>query len=443
VSSFVQHERGVAAMEFSEDGTHLVTVSSDRHLKVLDCSTQKNIIDIGPADDGMVTVSKKKKAKASADGAAAGPVSKGKTKKSLVRVPQSNPHQTPISSVNVCSDTMIATGDDDGLVALWDMRQQRPSHVYHEHGDYVSQMLFFSEVNQLVSCSGDTCVGCFDLRANRIIDYSEPRKDELTCMTFIPATNDLICGTPCGTLPVWKYGSWARPHDVHKNHPKECDALTTYNDNIFFSGACDGVVRVIQHYPTRRVLTHLGGLDRRRFGINHIRISHDRNLLAVSGQEKFVQFLDISFLSDESQLDKLRTRAEVKHMETIRESNAAKQKKEEGDADSDSDDSDDSEAPREKKAKAAQRRRHEGSDSDEEDDGNTLKGAGRAEGGIAKQRVVSDDDDDDEPEMLDRQTKRARVAAAKWLKDAQKQKVDFKRERGKKRTSGFWSDLTN
>lgn len=165
---------------------------------------------------------------------------------------------------------------------------------YHEHADSVAQMLFFSEVNQLLSCSGDTCLGVYDMRAGRIIDYSAKRADELTCMAFIPEIDGIICGAPSGSLPLWRYGSWSRPYDVFDNHPKECDTIVTYNDNIVLTGACDGMVRVLQVHPVKRNLCLIGGNNRRQ-GVSRIRISHDRNMIAVCGHDKVVQFLDIAF----------------------------------------------------------------------------------------------------------------------------------------------------
>lgn len=441
VAAMTLHTGAVSAMEFSEQGTHLATCSSDMTLSVLDCQAQ----------------------------AVCSKIAKGK----------GNPHKVGLSTLNICSEHVIATGDDDGMIVIWDMRSKKPSFKYHEHGDFVSQLLFFSEVNQLISSSGDTCVGAFDMRKGAIIDYSAPRGDELLCMAFIGATNDLICGTPSGLLPVWKFGSWERPYDVHKYHPKECESIVPYNDNIFFTGACDGMVRVIQHYPARRVLCQVGGHDRRRIGVSKIRISSDRNMLAVTGQDRLVQFFDISFMSNDEQLDLLRSRADKRHMATLRAANAESDKQKEREAkliaqgaDSDSDDSDDDDWTSDSDdsddddgnddrgdvdgeeptaGDDAEAASDDGVDAeaevDVEDDGATKKKrtakkkkAPRGEKGAGAAAPPEAPAEDDEPE-LSRTTKRERVAAAKWLKEAQKERINYRREGAKKRTKGFWSDL--
>ena len=278
------HQRGVHCMEFSEDGRHLFTASSDRTIKRYDAGAQ--------ASDLAILRTK------------------------------SNPHKSGISALNVCNDQLITTGDDDGVVCLWDLRTPRkPTQVYEEHADVIGGLLYFSEMNTVVSCSGDTCMAAYDVRMDSTLGVSQPRKDELTCMAFIPATNDIICGTSSGSLPVWKYGSWKRPFDIHEKHPRDCDALLTYNDNIVLTAAGDGLVRVLQHHPVRRILTHIGGGDvKKRLPLNRMSVTHDRSLLVVCGSERAVQFHDLSSISSEAALDKLRGKYEAKHMATIRDS---------------------------------------------------------------------------------------------------------------------------
>lgn len=374
------HSGGITGMEFTETGSHLVSVSSDKSINVLDCATQQSVIK--------------------------------------VKAGKSNPHKFGVSSVNICSEVLVATGDDDGLIALWDMREQKPVAKYHEHADTVSQMLFFSEVNQIISCSGDTCLGVYDLRLRKIVDYSVKRNDELTCIAFIPETDGIICGTPSGSLPLWKYGSWSRPFDVFESHPRECDTIMTYNDNIVLTGACDGLVRVLQVHPVKRNLCHIGGNTRRQ-GVSKIRCSHDRKMIAVCGTDKVVQFLDISFLEDDTQLDKLRSRAEQRHLATLREATeeaeaiAVKEKMALAEEDSDWSNTD----------------TDEDSDKDEED---TEASENEDEGA---------EDEEAAPQKTSRQIKRERVAAAKWLKDEKRKKVNFQYERKRRRVQGFWGDL--
>lgn len=392
VATIKLHSGGITGMEFSTTGSHLVTVSSDRSINMLDCTTQQSVVTI----------------------------KKGK----------GNPHKFGISAMNLNSDTTVSTGDDDGLIAFWDLRSQSLIGKYHEHGDYISQMLYFEEVNQLISSSGDTCLGAYDMRSSKVIDFSDMRPDELACLAFIPATNDIICGTPSGSLPVWKYGSWARPYDVFKFHPRECECIVTYNDNIVLTGAYDGLVRVLQVYPVRRVLCHLGGNDVKQPS-SHIRISHDRTVIAIARDDATIQFVDATFLSNDDELDKLRNKADLRHMQTLREANAQDEKKEAEAEDDEEDSEDDDEWTSD-------------SEEDEEDEEE-----GRGEGAQKEGDVELAEEGPPQEEanqatndtQITRKQKRDRVAAAQWLKRARKEKVSFSFERRRRRVGGFWEGL--
>ncbi|CAG9584019.1 conserved hypothetical protein [Leishmania major strain Friedlin] len=370
--NMLMHPSGsVSSMEFTDDGNYLVSASGDRTISVMDCVSLRLVIHIPDEEVHARTAGKKKlnsmnktndptakSGKATRQKAAAAP--RGSRRGPTAPL---NPHKYGISALNVCDENLIATGDDDGLIAVWDMRERRPVYVYHEHGDYVSQLCYFTDAQELVSSSGDTCLGVYDMRAGKVRDFSVRRKDELNCFAFINSSGvsnatfipSIVCGTPHGGLPLWKYGSWARPYDVMDRHPAECEAIisfhgenTSFNHNLILTGACDGLVRVLQMYPVRRNLCQLSARDytyshssalgnqsssggpqqqgnyvaRRARGqeaISRMRVSHDANLLAVSGSDNIIDFVDIAFMNDEAELDQLRGRAEQHHLRTLRE----------------------------------------------------------------------------------------------------------------------------
>lgn len=376
---------GVRALEFTDDGSYLVSASSDRTVSVLDCATSKIVIHL-TADSILEKTARKKTLhdrNTKNDGADAVPLSGGKSEKTSTTTKKKkkgassssfsmtpNPHEHGISALNVCDEHLVATGDDDGLIALWDMRSRQPAFVYHEHGDYVSQLLYFTDVGELVSSSGDTCLGVYDVRKGKIRDFSEKRKDELLCFAFIQSSGvsasfipSIFCGTTNGSLPLWKFGSWRRPYDVMEGHPGEVEAMVAFhgeespfNHNIVLTGACDGVVRVMEMYPLRRALCHLSVRDtvqggefhssigsrqkrehmavRRERGseaIRRLRVSHDGALLAASGYDALIDFADVRFLNDEKALNALRRKREQRYMQTLRDVEIEQRQKDEED----------------------------------------------------------------------------------------------------------------
>ncbi|KAF8291256.1 hypothetical protein TcYC6_0123890 [Trypanosoma cruzi] len=446
----------VSAMEFTEDGNYLVTASSDRTISVLDCVAEQIALHIG---DGTAT--KKMTPGTNRRKNVNNISSKRETMKMKKR--NKNPHKFGISAINVCDVNLLASGDDDGMIAIWDMRQRTPAFRYHEHGDYVSQMIYFSDIQELVSSSGDTCLGVFDLRGGKIRDYSEKRKDELSCFAFVNNTGNntssfipsIVCGTPNGGLPVWKFGSWRRPYDILDRHPAECESIisfnnpdSTFNHNIILTGACDGLVRVIQMYPVRRNLCQLSARDftyshnnsiggkssgsyanmavrrqRGNEGISRMRLSHDSAMLAVCGTDNIIDFVDVRFLSNERELDQLRSQTEKGHLAVLREMEREREKEEETEtSESETDDDEDDEEGVEKES------------------GRCMKNAKTAKRGRDEEEAGDHSDEEAKPKT-ERQKKRERVAAAKWLKEEKRKKINFAFEKRRRRVNGFFGDL--
>ncbi|KAG8729602.1 WD repeat-containing protein jip5, partial [Ceratobasidium sp. 428] len=47
--------------------------------------------------------------------------------------------------------SMLATGDDDGVIKLWDPRQQATVRSYTHHQDFISDFLWLDDKKQLVA----------------------------------------------------------------------------------------------------------------------------------------------------------------------------------------------------------------------------------------------------------------------------------------------------
>ncbi|CBH16135.1 hypothetical protein, conserved [Trypanosoma brucei gambiense DAL972] len=466
------HPRGgVTSMEFTEDGKYLVSVSSDRTISVFDCVTEKMALHIAAKEsDTSAGAPAKAKVKETKERETKAKDKVGQNDNLVKSKKKKNPHKFGISAVNVCDANTIATGDDDGMIVLWDMRKRKAAHHYHEHGDYVSQMVYFSDIEELVSSSGDTCLGVFDMRAGKIRDYSEKRKDELNCFAFVNNTASnrntfipsIICGTPKGCLPVWKFGSWRRPYDMMDRHPAECESIISFNNpdspfnhNIILTGACDGLVRVLEMYPVRRNLCQLSARDftyshqsalgcggssnsyantavrrqRGNQGISRMRLSFDSSLLAVCGTDNIIDFVDVAFLSNEKELNKLRSQTEQRHLEVLKEVEEERNREAEEDSDSDSDGSSSAEGGVSVEDNAGKKRGRDAEKTELESN------VGRGDG--------VDEEEADVEVKTERQKRRERVAAAKWLKVEKKKKVNFTFEKRRRRVHGFFGDLNS
>jgi len=214
---------------------------------------------------------------------------------------------------------------------------------------------------------------------------------------------------------------------------------------------------VVALYRRQNVVIHR---ERGGDAIRKMRLSFDGGLLAVSGTDRIIDFVDTRFLNDEKAVDALRYRKEQHHIETLREMEKeadakanreqilAEREEAEGDNDSsddgdsdddssdddnsDSDDSSDAEPP-------ARKRRQEPLRSSSKGEKQPAPSTEKKK----KAKKVEEKEEVDwmEEYKLDRAKKRERVAATKWLKEEKKKKVNFVYEKRRKRSGGFFSEL--
>jgi WD40 repeat protein len=89
-------------------------------------------------------------------------------------------HPSPVHVVKHLEDNnMIATGDDDGMIRIWDLRmaQQGKKHAicmeFTDHEGTILSMDYKKNLNQLVTASTDGMLGVFDLRKKELYAMSD------------------------------------------------------------------------------------------------------------------------------------------------------------------------------------------------------------------------------------------------------------------------------
>lgn len=83
------------------------------------------------------------------------------------------------------SENLIATGDDNGQVKVWDIRTRKVARKWTEHVDFISDIVYVAEKDTLVVTSGDGCLSVYDTRKNKPIAVSENQDDELLSIQIV------------------------------------------------------------------------------------------------------------------------------------------------------------------------------------------------------------------------------------------------------------------
>lgn len=115
VSTLELHLKAIRDIEFSHDGKQLYSTSKDRSILLTDMQSEKFIRNYEKA------------------------------------------HDQPVSKMLILDENLFATGDDDGVIKLWDTRdnQHKPIFELKEVDDYITAMITNDAKKVLVATSGD------------------------------------------------------------------------------------------------------------------------------------------------------------------------------------------------------------------------------------------------------------------------------------------------
>ena len=133
------------------------------------------------------------------------------TNKPIWRIRHASKTKASINALTLLGEGIgVATGDDDGAVRCWDLRQKTSALTFSEHSDYIADMLYTDQRrgNTLAVAGGDGHLAVFDLRAGRLWARSDPQEDELLCCALLKRGKKLLCGTQSGTVGIFSWGDF-------------------------------------------------------------------------------------------------------------------------------------------------------------------------------------------------------------------------------------------
>ncbi|KAG7095925.1 hypothetical protein E1B28_006609 [Marasmius oreades] len=171
-------------------------------------------------------------------------------------------HESPINRIKHVQPWLFSTGDDDGVIKLWDPRTKESMRTYKHHFDYITDFLWLPDTKHLVSTSGDGTLSVLDIRSKKTepFAHSEDQEDELLSLLSIKGGTKVIVGTQIGVLSVFNRSSgWRDCVDRIPGHPHSVEALCSLpsrlpnvdSSSTILTGSSDGFLRAVDIFPTR------------------------------------------------------------------------------------------------------------------------------------------------------------------------------------------------
>ncbi|XP_004696729.1 WD repeat-containing protein 55 [Echinops telfairi] len=245
------HLKSCRAVVFSEDGQKLVTVSKDKAIHILD-------------------------------------VERGQLERRI-----SKAHGAPINSLLLVDENVLATGDDTGGVRLWDQRKEGPLMDMRQHEEYIADMALDPAKKLLLTASGDSCLGVFNIKRRRFELLSEPQSGDLTSVTLMKCGKKVACGSSEGTIYLFNWDGFGATSDRFALRAESIDCMVPVTESLLCTGSTDGVIRAVNILPNRVVGSigqHAGE------PVEKLALSHCGRFLASSGHDQRLKFWDMTQL---------------------------------------------------------------------------------------------------------------------------------------------------
>eukprot|EP00884_Botryococcus_braunii_P017552 jgi/Botrbrau1/4480/Bobra.0220s0014.1 len=254
-SSWKAHADSCRAVAFLPGGSVLVSASADGSIAAFDCSSGQAMARRDKAHGGNINT---------------------------------------LEAVSAC---VLASGDDDGQVRVWDMRQADSVACFGAHTDYISAMTLAQEGGSLLATSGDGTLSVMDLRARKVSTRSEDAEDELLCVAVVKGGRKVVCGSLNGPLPIYSWGQFSDMSDRIPGHPGSVDAMVRLDDDTIVTGCADGLLRAVSIFPNK-LLCVLG----RHSGqsVERLALSESQRVLVSVGLGNSLKMWDLGPLLDDS-----------------------------------------------------------------------------------------------------------------------------------------------
>ncbi|XP_053673438.1 WD repeat-containing protein 55 homolog [Anopheles nili] len=247
------HTKSVRCVEFAPDGISLISTGRERSIVVMDVET-------------------------------------GKFKRFW-----ENAHDEPVYSMAVVGQHLFTTGDDDGTLKLWDVRQRDAVFSLRPVEDFISSILAnHHQQKYLLMTSGDGLLTTINIAQRKMYVQSEPYEEELNCMGLYKRESKLVVGTSKGNYYTFNWGQFAYHCDAFTGPPASANRMVPITEQIGVLAGEDGIIRAMHLVPGRV----LGIVGQHSMAVDTLDISGNGELIATSSHDNDVRFWNIKYFEN-------------------------------------------------------------------------------------------------------------------------------------------------
>ncbi|MBW4692610.1 MAG: NACHT domain-containing protein [Lyngbya sp. HA4199-MV5] len=188
------------------------------------------------------------------------------------------------------SSRLIAGGDGDGLVHLWDMDSGREIAIYKEHASGILSTTFSPDGKILASSSYDQTIRLWNIATGKCLKVLQEQSDAVRETAFNADGQILASGSSNGLVQLWNVQTGKCIRTL-QGHTLGVQAVAfSPDDEILVSGSSDTTVR-LWNFKTGECLRILRGHDE---AITSITFAPDGQILASGSDDRSIRLWNIS-----------------------------------------------------------------------------------------------------------------------------------------------------
>lgn len=273
ILSIKEHENAIQDIHFMSGGNRIISADSRGNVSIYDMKKKKNVLKIKEAHDGA----------------------------SIHKVIECIPGH------------VIATGDENGLIRIWDIKTKNMIREIDEHSLEITGFSFNQDLNALYASSDDGSVSHIEIsqfnenekigvkrkelsiyRA-KLYDISRPtKKKSYSGVMDIMNGEIIICSTTSGKLNIYKYGKLFQTPSAVEVDALSIDHLVFLKENIVCIINNEGGINSFRLKKNNDIwdstlAKHIGDHEE---GVTCVTIDSEGKFLITAGNDQYVRFFD-------------------------------------------------------------------------------------------------------------------------------------------------------
>ena len=209
-------------------------------------------------------------------------------------------HEVALYSMYAINQHMVATGDDDGGLKLWDMRLDGAVMSMKESDDCITDIVGSTDRKVLLATSGEGTLSAFDPRKHKLKLQSELMDAALQSVAIVKNGEKVVCGGEDGVLSFFNWGEYGNISDRFPGHPFSIEKIVPLNPHLILTAASDAI-RAVSVFPNR-IVDIVG--DHGGAPIEDLSLNHHKSCLASISHDQHIRFWDVSKIDSSKKLSK-------------------------------------------------------------------------------------------------------------------------------------------